>query len=59
MKRYATLGLVVLMFLTGSVLSGCALGVNGSPSTTTSQLTVTATSGTLTQTFGLTLTITR
>jgi hypothetical protein len=57
MKRYAALGLVVLMFLAGSVLSGCALGVNGSPSTSTSQLTVTATSGTLTQTFGVTLTV--
>ena len=59
MKRYATVGLVVLMFLTGSVLSGCALSVNGSPTTSTSQLTVTATSGTLTQTFGITLTVTR
>jgi hypothetical protein len=58
MKRIASLGLVVLMFLTGSVLSGCALSVNGSPSTSTSQLTVTATSGTLTQIFGITLIVT-
>jgi hypothetical protein len=58
MKRYATVGLVALMFLTGSVLGGCALSVNSSPTTSTSQLTVTAKSGTLTQTFGITLTVT-
>jgi hypothetical protein len=56
-KRYSALALFVLMLLTGGVLSGCALGVN-SQSATTSQLTVTATSGTLTQTFGITLTVT-
>jgi hypothetical protein len=58
MKRYTALALFVLILLTGSVLSGCALGVNGSPSVNTSRLTVTATSGTLTQTFGITLTVT-
>jgi len=41
------------------VLGGCALGVTSSPSSQTSQLTVTATSGTMTQTFGITLTVTR
>jgi hypothetical protein len=59
MKRYAALALVALMLLTGSVLGGCALSVNTSPNTSTSQLTVTATSGTFTQTFGMTLTETR
>jgi hypothetical protein len=59
MKRYATLALVALILLTGSILSGCALPVTSSPSTSTSQLTVTATSGTLTQTFGITLQVTR
>jgi hypothetical protein len=59
MKRYATVGLVALMFLTGSALGGCALSVNSSPTTSTSQLTATAKSGTLTQTFGITLTVTR
>ena len=57
MKRDAALALFALILLTGCVLSGCALGVTSSPSTNTSQLTVTATSGTLTQTFGLTETI--
>src|SRR5579862_3908453 len=57
MKRYSALALFALMLLTGGVLSGCALGVN-SQSAATSQLTVTATSGTLTQTFGITLTVT-
>jgi hypothetical protein len=59
MKHYAALALVALMFLTGSMLSGCALSVNNSASASTSQLTITATSGTLTQTFGIILTITR
>jgi hypothetical protein len=56
-KRYAALALFALILLTGSVLSGCALNVtNQSPST--SRLTVTATSGTFTQMFGITLTVT-
>ena len=59
MRRHAVLGLVALIFLMGSVLSGCALGPNSSSITSTSQLTVTATSGTLRQTFGVTLTVTR
>jgi hypothetical protein len=58
MKRYAALALFVLILLTGSILGGCALGVTSSPSTNTSQLTVTATSGTLIQQFGITLTVT-
>jgi hypothetical protein len=58
MKRYSALALFALILLTGGILSGCALGVN-SPSVNTSQLTVTATSGTLTQTFGITLQVTR
>jgi hypothetical protein len=57
-KRYAALALFALILLTGSVLSGCALNVTNSPSPSTSQLTVTATSGTLTQVFGITLTVT-
>jgi hypothetical protein len=57
-KRYAALALFALILLTGSVLSGCALNVTNSPSPSTSQLTVTATSGTLTQMFGITLTVT-
>jgi trimeric autotransporter adhesin len=59
MRRYATVGLFVFMLFAGSVLGGCALGVTSSPSHETSQLTVTATSGTMTQTFGVTLTVTR
>jgi hypothetical protein len=58
MKRYSVLALFALILLTGGILSGCALGV-GSPIATTSQLTVTATSGTLTQTFGINLQVTR
>ena len=58
MKRYAALALFALILLTGSVLSGCALNVTNSSSPSTSQLTVTATSGTLTQMFGITLTVT-
>ena len=58
MKRYAALALFALILLTGGILGGCALGVTSSPSVNTSQLTVTATSGTLTQTFGMTLTVT-
>jgi len=58
MKRYSALALFALILLTGGVLGGCALGVN-SPSVNTSQLTVTATSGTLTQTFGITLQVNR
>jgi hypothetical protein len=57
MKRYTALALFALILLTGSLLGGCALGVN-SPSVNTSQLTVTATSGTLTQTLGITLQVT-
>jgi IPT/TIG domain len=56
-KRYAALALFALILLTGSVLSGCALNVTN-PSPSTSQLTVTATSGTFTQMFGITLTVT-
>jgi hypothetical protein len=59
MKRYSALALFALVLLTGNILSGCALSVSSSPSTSTSQLTVTATSGTLTQTFGITLNVTR
>ena len=58
MKRYTALALFALILLTGSLLGGCALGVN-SPSVNTSQLSVMATSGTLTQTFGITLQVTR
>ena len=58
-KRYAVLALFALILLTGGILSGCALSVNSSPSTSSSQLTVTATSGTLTQTLGITLKVTR
>ena len=58
MKRYAALAFFALILLTGSVLAGCALNVTNSASASTSQLTVTATSGTLTQMFGITLTVT-
>jgi hypothetical protein len=58
LKRYTTLALLSLILLTGGILSGCALGVTSSPSTNTSQLTVTATSGTLSQQFGISLTVT-
>jgi FtsH-binding integral membrane protein len=56
--RYAALAFFALILLTGSILSGCALSVTSSPSTNASQLTVTATSGTLSQQFGITLTVT-
>jgi hypothetical protein len=58
MKRYTALALFALILLTGGILSGCALGVTSSPSTNASQLTITATSGTLSQQFGITLTVT-
>ena len=58
MKRHAALALFALILLTGGVLSGCALGVTSSPSTNTSQLTVTASSGTLTQAARITVTTT-
>jgi amino acid transporter len=58
MKRYAALAVFALILLTGSILGGCALNVTSSPSTNTSQLTVTATSGSLSQQFGITLTVT-
>jgi hypothetical protein len=58
MKRYTALALLALILLTGGILGGCALGVTSSPSTNTSELTVTATSGTLSQQFGITLTVT-
>ena len=57
-KRYAALALLALILLTGGILGGCALGVTSSPSVNTTKLTVTATSGTLTQTFGINLTVT-
>ena len=57
MKRYTALALFSLILLTGGILGGCALSVN-SPTVNTSQLTVTATSGTLTQTFGIALQVT-
>jgi hypothetical protein len=58
-RRYSALALLALVLLVGGILDGCALGVTSSPSTNTSQLTVTATSGTLTQTFGITLQVSR
>jgi hypothetical protein len=57
-KRYSALALFALMLVAGGILGGCAMGVN-STSANTSQVTVTATSGTLTQTFGITLQVTR
>ncbi len=59
LKRYTALSLLALVLLAGAILGGCALGVTSSPSTNTSQLTVTATSGSLTQTFGIALQVTR
>ena len=59
MRRYSALALLALVLIAGGILDGCALGVTSSPSTNTSQLTVTATSGTLTQTFGIALQVTR
>jgi len=59
MSHYATVGLFVFMLFAGSVLGGCALGVTSSPGSQASQVTVTATSGTMTQTLGISLTVTR
>jgi len=58
MKHYSAVVLFALILLTGNILTGCALGVTSSPNTSSSRLTVTAVSGTFTQTFGITLTVT-
>jgi hypothetical protein len=50
LRRYAAIVPLVLLLVTGAVLAGCASGrKNGTP-TGAAQLTITATSGTLSQT---------
>jgi apolipoprotein N-acyltransferase len=56
LKRYAALVPLALLLISGGVLAGCASGMKGTPPGT-SQLTVTATSGTLSQSTSATLTV--
>jgi hypothetical protein len=54
LRRYAAL--VALLLVTGAVLAGCMGGKHGTP-TGPAQLTITATSGTMSQTSNVTLTV--
>jgi apolipoprotein N-acyltransferase len=56
LRRYAAIVPLVLMLISGVVLAGCASAMNGTP-VGTSQLTITATSGTLSQSTAATLTV--
>src|SRR5215472_7703512 len=56
LRRFAMLVPLALLPVTGAVLSGCVGGKNGTPAGP-AQLTVTATSGTLSQTTNVTLTV--
>jgi hypothetical protein len=58
LRRYAAMMPLALLLVMGALLAGCAVGVTGTPSDN-GPLTVTATSGTLTQTTGVTLTVTQ
>jgi hypothetical protein len=49
LRRYAAIVPLILLLITGAVMAGCAGKMNGTPAGT-SQLTVTATSGTMSQT---------
>jgi hypothetical protein len=54
LRRYAALA--ALMLVTGAVLAGCMGGKHGTP-VGPAQLTITATSGTMSQTSNVTLTV--
>jgi len=56
LRRYAAIVPLVLLLISGAVLAGCASAMNGTP-VGTSQLTITATSGTLSQSTPATLTV--
>jgi apolipoprotein N-acyltransferase len=56
LRRYAAIVPLVLLLISGVVLAGCASAMNGTP-VGTSQLTITATSGTLSQSTAATLTV--
>jgi hypothetical protein len=56
LRRYAAIVPLALLLISGAVLAGCATAMKGTPAGT-SQLTVTATSGTLSQSTPATLTV--
>ncbi len=56
LRRYAAIVPLVLLLISGVVLAGCASAMNGTP-VGTSQLTITATSGTMSQSTPATLTV--
>jgi len=56
LRRYAAIVPLALLLISGAVLAGCASAMNGTP-VGTSQLTITATSGTLSQSTPATLTV--
>jgi hypothetical protein len=56
LRRYAPIVPLALLVVSGAVLAGCATGMKGTPAGT-SQLTITATSGTLSQSTAATLTV--
>jgi len=56
LRRYAVLLPLVLLLITGAALAGCIGGKSGTPKGP-AQLTITATSGTMSQTTNVTLTV--
>ena len=56
LRRYAVLFPLALLLITGATLAGCVGGKQGTPKGP-AQLTITATSGTMTQTTNVTLTV--
>jgi apolipoprotein N-acyltransferase len=56
LRRYTVMVPLTLLLVSGLVLAGCATGTSGTPAGT-SQLTITATSGTLSQTTSAALTV--
>jgi hypothetical protein len=58
LRRYAAIMPLSLLLVIGALMAGCAVGMTGTP-LNNAPLTVTATSGTLTQTIEVTLTVTQ
>jgi hypothetical protein len=56
LRRYAALVPLAFLLVTGAVLAGCVGGKQGTPAGP-AQLTITATSGTMSQTTSVTLTV--